>query len=95
VPQRGVRGAAKLELLPFIDVLLHKFQKIVLFNQLGVPPIFKDLKGAETKKMLKTLYMGNKATMCFGYFDNPNLAIVTRNKKMFILELLVTFGLNP
>jgi hypothetical protein len=42
------------EFLPSFDGLLHKLAPIVIFNQLGVPPIFlKDLKGAANQKRLK------------------------------------------
>ncbi len=43
-----------LVLLPLFDVLLQRVPKIVIFYQIGVPPIFfKDLKGAVYNKRLK------------------------------------------
>jgi hypothetical protein len=41
VTHRGVRGAAKLYITAFfIDVLLHRVLKFVIFIQVGVPPYF-------------------------------------------------------
>ncbi len=40
VPQRSIRGAAKFEITVFIDVLLPRVPKIVIFNLEGVPPVF-------------------------------------------------------
>ncbi len=55
VPQRDDRGAAKFKITTFfIDVLLHMMPHIVIYNQLGVPPIFlKILRVPRSKKVEK------------------------------------------
>jgi hypothetical protein len=56
VPQSGVRGAAKFVNTAFLLMFYYiRYLQIVIFNQLGVPPIlFNELKGAANQKRLKS-----------------------------------------
>ena len=55
VPQRSVRGAAEFEITAFLLMFYYIMRhQIVIFNQLGVPPIFfKELRGAVSQERLK------------------------------------------
>ncbi len=59
VPQRGVRGAAKFGITAFLMIFYCiRCSRIVILNQLRVPPIFLNLKGADNQKRLKNIDLG-------------------------------------